>query len=109
MLIDKGLLRYSSLRMATFERVAFENSQLIEADFYRSKLHNVSFAGSELIEVNVDACEFDQVDLREAHTLELVAVGKFTGVLIAEEQVMELAYQLALATGVAIDRPEAVD
>lgn len=101
---DGGILRYTNLRMAQYVRVAFDNMTLDEADFYDSQLDHVTFEGSELNKVVFDKCRMKTVDLRGARQLGITAATGLEGALISDEQVVELAYLFALASGVSIER-----
>jgi len=107
--IDGGILRYTNLRMAAYLRVAFDNVTLDEADFYDSTLEQVSFDGSELHKVVFDKCRMKSVDLRGASSLGITAATSLQGALISEQQVIELAYAFALASGVEIERSEPIN
>lgn len=99
-----GAMRYGNFRMGDLTRVAFQDLTIDEMDLYDSSLVDVTFDGSELHQVTFDKCRMQRVDLRSATKLEIVAASGLSGALITDEQVMELAYLFALASGVSIER-----
>lgn len=99
--------RYLSLRMADLTRVAFIDSDLSELDLYDSTLTDVAFEGSKLVDVSIDSCQLDRVDFRDAEHLGLTSTNSMKGSIISEDQVLALAFQFALSSGVDIDSPEA--
>lgn len=97
--------RYLSVRMARLARVAFIDDDLSEIDFYNSDVTDVSFDRSRLADVHIDACTLERVDFRGAERLGLVSTNSMKGSLISEGQVIEMAYQFAISSGVDIDSP----
>ncbi len=104
--IGNSTFRYLSLRMATLTRVAFVDDEMSEIDLYDSVLHDVSFDGCRLEHVSIDRCQLTRVDFREATRLGLVSTTTMKGSIISENQVLELAYQFAMASGVDIEPNE---
>lgn len=102
-------LRLANLRMATLQRVAFVDCELRDVDAYQLAATDVSFDGSTLELVNVDALEAERVDLRGAAELSLKAASSLRGCLVAEHQLPALAYSLALAAGVDIESSSPTD
>lgn len=103
---ERTMLRFTTLRMAELERVTFVDSTLDELDGYEAKLAHVSFPGSSLVAVELDKATFFRVDLRGALELDLRKCRRFDGCLITDDQVLALAYVLAQASGISIERPE---
>ncbi|MDW3217224.1 MAG: pentapeptide repeat-containing protein [Acidimicrobiales bacterium] len=102
--IERTVLRLTSIRMAEMERVAFVDSTLEEIDCYETRFAHVDVTGSALREVELDKATFFRVDLRGALELDLRKCRRFDGCLITDDQVLALAYVLAGATGISIDR-----
>ena len=107
--IRASSLRYLSLRLATLTRVAFIGDEMSEVDLYDSELHDVSFDDCRLENVSIDKCRLKRVDFREAVRLGLVSTTTMKGSIISENQVIELAYQFAMTSGVDIEPNEPVD
>ncbi len=103
---ERGLFRYTNLRLARLNRVAFSDCSFDDVDLYEARLADVSFAGTELRAVGLDKTRFERTDFRRATTLDPTSVAGLQGALISEAQVLELATVLALRAGVTIDRPE---
>ncbi len=97
-------LRYANLRMTRLERVRFVDCTLDEADAYEAEATDVEFVDTALSEVNVDRLRAERVDLRGATSLALTGIGSLAGCLIDETQLMALAYPLAFAAGLGIER-----
>ncbi|MEM9563504.1 MAG: pentapeptide repeat-containing protein [Actinomycetota bacterium] len=97
-------LRYTNLRMARLERVRFVECTLDEVDAYEAEATDVEFVDTALNEVSVDRLRAERVDLRGATSLSLTAIGSLAGCLIDETKLMALAYPLAFAAGLGIER-----
>ncbi|MEZ5375854.1 MAG: pentapeptide repeat-containing protein [Acidimicrobiales bacterium] len=95
--------RYANLRMATLRRVCFAECQFVDVDAFEATMEDVDFEGSTIAELNVDRLSAARVDLRRASTIDLTGVGNLRGLLVAEEQLPALAYQLAAAAGLDIE------
>jgi len=98
-----GTMRYANLRMAQCTRVAFDGVAMSEVDFHGGSLRHVNFDQSSLEKVNIDGCSLKNVDLRGASTLGFTVLRSLSGALISEQQVMELAWLFAMASGVDIE------
>lgn len=107
--IHNSTFRYLSLRMATMSRIALADCELTEIDLYDSVLQDLSFDGCRLDQVSIDKCQMTRVDFRSAEQLGLVASTSMKGSIISENQVLELAYQFAMASGVDIEPNEPAD
>ncbi|MEM7142782.1 MAG: pentapeptide repeat-containing protein [Actinomycetota bacterium] len=103
---DRCVLRLTMIRMAELQRVRFEDSTLDDVDCYETRLGDVAFPGSSLRAVDLDKATFSRVDLRDAVELDLRSCRRFEGCLITDAQVPALAYLLAQASGISIERPE---
>lgn len=99
--------RYLSFSMAELTRVAFVDCDLNELDLYDSALTDISFEGTCLVEVSIDRCKLKQVDFRGAEQLGLTSTNSMRGSIILEGQVLALAFQFAIASGVDIESPQA--
>lgn len=99
------VLRFTNLRMASLQRVRFVDCVLDDVDCYELRAEDVEFERCTLRSVNVDRLQADRVDLRGATELLLTGVGRLTGCLVAEHQLPSLAYSLALAADLGIERP----
>ncbi len=95
--------RYANLRAARLERVAFLNCTLDDVDLFEAELIDVDFTGSSLQTVSVDRLKATRVDLRDASSLGLDAVGSLKGCLASETQLHELLYSLAFASGLGVE------
>lgn len=104
-IFERCVFDLASLRMARFARVTFVDCTLREVDAFELVATDVSFDGSALHEVNVDRLKATRVDLRGATALELAAVNRLDGLLVAEHQLQGLVYQLAFAAGLGVERP----
>ena len=105
---ERCTMQYTHLRMATLQRVAFDDCRLDDVDFSESRLEDVTFAASRLVDVNTERCRFERVDLRGTAELDLSSPTNLRGCLIDDAQVLQLAYRLALLAGATIERdPEA--
>ena len=107
--VERSVLRLSTVRMAELERVAFVDSTIEEVDGYEARLSHVAFPDSALRAVEFDKASFFRVDLRGATELDIRKCRRFDGCLITDDQVLALAYVLAQASGISIDRPELDD
>lgn len=103
---ERCVIRMANFRMATLERVAFVDCELVEVDAFELTATDVSFAGSRIERLNVDRLNADRVDLRGVTALSFDAVGRLDGCLVDESQLPMLAYELAAAVGLSIDTGE---
>ncbi len=103
---DRCLLRLVNGRMARLERVVLRGCTLDDVDLFDARLADVSFPESALRAVDADRVGFHHVDLREAAEVDLRSVKSLAGCLITVDQVVELAFVLAHAAGVEIERPD---
>ncbi len=101
---EQCTLRYANLRMAKLRRVQFVNCTLDDVDCFELNAANVEFEATRLSKVNVDRMKASKVDLRGASELQLTGLGQLSGCLVAEHQLPGLAYGLALAAGLGIER-----
>lgn len=97
-------LRYTNLRMAKLHRVRFVDCTLDEVDCFELLAEDLDFPGTSLVQVNVDRLQATRVDLRNTTELTLTGVGSLSGCLVDEYQLPALAYTLAHAVGVEIER-----
>lgn len=104
---ERCLFSLANLRMARFTRVSFDDCTLRELDAFELVATDVSFDGSDLDTVNVDRLKATRVDLRDAKSVQLDAVGRLDGFLVAEHQLPSLVYQLAFAVGLGVEHSEA--
>ena len=98
--------RHANLRMARLLRVQFVDCALDDVDCFELHAEDVEFPGCALDEVNVDRLSASRVDLRGATALSLAGIDSMSGCLIGEHQVPALAYSLAFAVGVGVERSE---
>lgn len=98
-------LRYTNLRMAKLRRVRFVDCTLDEVDCFELQAEDLELPGTSLVQVNVDRLQATRVDLRTATELGLAGVGSLSGCLVDEHQLPALAYPLAHAVGIEIERP----
>jgi len=103
---ERCVFNLASLRMARFSRVRFEDCTLREVDAFELVATDVSFDGTEVDRLNVDRLRATRVDFRNAKSLELEAVARLDGCLVADHQLPGLMYQLAFAAGLGIERDD---
>jgi uncharacterized protein YjbI with pentapeptide repeats len=103
---ERCLFRYTNIRMAKLAQSVFIGCSLDEVDFYDTELTDVAFPETSFADVVFDRTRFERVDLRGASTLGLSRMTRLDGALIADKQVIELAYLLALASGADIEAVE---
>jgi uncharacterized protein YjbI with pentapeptide repeats len=101
---ERCVLHLTQLRMARLQRVLFSDCVLREVDAFELVAEDVAFDGSELERVNLDRLRGTRVDLRGARSLSFEGVGRLEGCLIADHQLHDLAYELAFAAGLGIER-----
>jgi uncharacterized protein YjbI with pentapeptide repeats len=101
---ERCILRYVNFRMATLSRVEFIDCTFDDVDCYQMEATDVAVPGSSLSVVNFDAVAATRFDLREAKEIIFSAVGRLDGCLVAEHQLPGLAYSLAMAAGVQVER-----
>ncbi len=80
------------------------SAQVRDVEFYDTTLIDVSFPDSTLHAVDVDRSHFQRVDLREATEVDLRSCSRLEGCLLSPDQIVELAFVLALASGASIER-----
>lgn len=102
---ERCILRYANLRMAKLTRVRFLDCTLDDVDCYQLVAEDVEVPGTGLSAVNFDGLSATRLDLRSATELSLRAVTDLSGCLVAEEQLPALAYALAMAVGIDVERP----
>lgn len=103
--LDHCVLRLVNARMSELERVTARECTLDDVDLFDASLIDVSLPGSRLRVVDGDRARFQRVDLREAVEVDLRSIRTLDGCLVSAEQVVELAFVLAHAAGVGIERP----
>ena len=103
---ERCQLHYTNLRMAKLKRVEFTGCTLHEVDGFELSATDVGFPGSELREFNLDRLQATRVDLREATELGLTGISRLDGCLAAEMQLPALAYAMAAAAGLNIEKPD---
>lgn len=101
---ERCSFRYVNLRMAKLNRVRFEGCKLEEVDGFELEAVDVEFPGTELLAVNLDRLQATRVDLREAADISFNGVGKLSGCLVSEEQLPALAYTLAFAADLSVEK-----
>ena len=106
---ERCSFRYTNLRMAKLKRVQFLDCQFDDVDGFELEATDVDFEGSQLQKLNVDRIIATRVDFRGATELVLSGLSKLDGCLVAEEQLPTLAYGLALAANLDIERSSIVD
>lgn len=102
---ERCQLQYTNLRMAKLKRVQFVDCVLHEVDGFELEATDLSFPGSTLQEFNLDRLVATRVDLRDAAELDLTGIGRLDGCLAAEVQLPTLAYAMAAAAGLNIEKP----
>jgi len=102
---ERCVLHLTQLRIARLQRVVFSECVLREVDAFELTAEDVAFEGSELERVNLDRLRGARIDLRGARSLSFEGVGRLDGCIIADHQLHDLAYELAFAAGLAIERP----
>lgn len=95
-------LQLGSLAMSAIERTSFADCELIDVDLLESKLSDVTFAGSRLVEVGVHRATFDRVDLRDATIDSINNVSSLTGCMVDNHQLYALAPLLANIVGLSV-------
>ncbi len=108
-LFENCALRHLNLRAAKLNRVRFDNCTIDDADLFEATITNVDFVQSTLSEVNVDRLNAAHVDLRDATQLEFKGLSNLKGCLVTEEQLPSLAYSLAFACDLGIEKPPNLD
>ena len=103
---ERCLLRLASFRMTELVRVCFETCMLDDVEMFDARLEHVSFPESTLQSVDIDRARFAHVDLRSATAVDLRSCSGLDGCLLAPEQVHELAFVLALASGASLEISE---
>lgn len=101
--LERCLLRLVSVRMTELVRVCFESCTLDDVEMFDAHLDHVTFPESVLRSVDIDRVRFTHVDLRSATELDLRSCSSLDGCLLAPEQVHELAFVLALASGASLE------
>ncbi len=103
---QRCLFRLASIRMAELVRVCFQGCTLDDVEMFDARLDHVTFPESALRSVDIDRTRFANVDLRSAAELDLRSCSGLQGCLLATEQVHELAFVLALASGASLELRE---
>ena len=106
---ERCSFRYTNLRMAKLKRVQFNECHFDDVDGFEMEAVDVNFDGSQLDKLNIDRITATRVDFRGATELVLSGVSRLDGCLVAEEQLPALAYGLALAANLDIERTTTAD
>ena len=102
---ERCTFRYTNLRMAKLARVEFHDCAIDDVDLYDATMEDVGFPLSRITKLNLDRMRATRVDFRDANELELAAIGRLDGVLVAEDQLPTLSYALAFSLGLGVERP----
>ncbi len=103
---ENCVIRLASFRMASLTRVRFDGCTIDDVDCYDATLADVDFTASRLTDLNVDQVDALRVDLRGAASLGLKGAKQLSGFLVEESQLMGLAYVLASAVGLDVERDD---
>ena len=106
---ERCSFRYTNLRMAKLKRVQFNECHFDDVDGFEMEAVDVNFDGSQLDKLNIDRITATRVDFRGATELVRSGVSRREGCLVAEEQLPALAYGLALAANLDIERTTIAD
>lgn len=95
-------INLANFRFSNFERVRFEDCDLMEADFHQAEMKSVSFTGCDLRKADFSQCKMSDVDLRGSQLSELKGMQGLKGSIISSAQLFELAPDLADALGMRV-------
>ena len=95
-------LDLASFRFAKLERVVFRECRLEEADFLGASLRSVRFERCNLTAASFVEATCERSELRECELVELEGVEGLRGARMPWNEVIQIAGQLAVATGIAV-------
>lgn len=88
--------------MAKVTSSLYKNCELNEADFVSANLQEVRFSECRMSQVDITEVRLKNVDLRSSQIDDIQGVGFLRGATIDAIQLMTLAPEFALFTGVKI-------